>query len=212
MGFSSPISVVVYTRDLHPPNHCSFIDRGGPWPPHCVAGTWGAEFAPALPVIPDAHVVAKGQAPDRDAYSGFDGTGLADWLRQRQVRSCLVTGLATEYCVKATALDALQAGLDTWVVTDGIAPVERVPGDADRALLEMRQKGACLTDSGQARTILAHHHPRFAWLIVDVQNDFCPGGALPVALAPAIFAAHRALATMTRPVRWTQRLLGHEAR
>lgn len=178
----------VYSRDRHPADHCSFIDQGGPWPPHCVDGTKGFEFAAALAIVPGAHLVDKGTERDRDAYSAFDGTRLGDWLAQRGVQRVAVAGLATDYCVRATALDAVQQGLDTWLVLDAIAGVDAAPGDCDRAILEMREAGVELVDSGRLSTIF-HHHPRkSALLVVDVQNDFCAGGALAVPGAERIFA------------------------
>lgn len=113
---------VVYTRDWHPANHVSFaenpqfIDKS--WPAHCVAGTPGAEFHPDLLVRPDGIIVDKGTDPAVEAYSGFQGTGLAEKLRERQVDTVYITGLATDYCVKATALDALKAGFRAFVVVN----------------------------------------------------------------------------------------------
>ena len=102
---------VVATRDWHPPDHCSFAVRGGPWPAHCVAGTPGAELHPSVAGMRFDRVQDKGTDRDREAYSGFDGTDLADYLRGRGVERVLVTGVATDYCVRATALDADPGGL-----------------------------------------------------------------------------------------------------
>ena len=113
-------ATVVYTRDWHPPNHVSFaenpqfIDKS--WPAHCVAGTPGADFHPALLVRPDGIIVDKGTDPAVEAYSGFQGTGLAEKLRARQVDTVYITGLATDYCVKANVFDAPAAGFRTFVV------------------------------------------------------------------------------------------------
>lgn len=182
----APVACVVYTRDSHPVNHCSFQSQGGPWPAHCVVGTKGWEYPPGLTIVRDALHVNKAMEVDKDAYSAFEETGLANQLRSRHVRRCLVTGLATDYCVKATVLDALREGFDTWLVTDAVAAVNATPGDEERAILEMRSAGACLVDSGRLTTIIRHHPRVTALLVVDVQNDFCPGGALPVADAPRI--------------------------
>jgi nicotinamidase/pyrazinamidase len=132
---------VVYTRDWHPPGHVSFAPRG-PWPPHCVAGSPGAEVHPGPPPPLEAEVVSKATAPDAEAYSGFQGTGLAERLRARGVRRVLVGGLATDYCVRATVLDALRAGLAAVVLVDAVRAVDVRPGDGDRALAEMLRAGA----------------------------------------------------------------------
>ena len=136
------VPLVVASRDWHPLHHVSFIERGGPWPPHCVQGTEGAEFHPALDRKPISHVFSKGQDPDRDAYSAFDGTELAAWLRDHGVESLLVGGLATDYCVRASVLDALAAGFSVSVLEDGVGAVDVRPGDGARALEEMRAHGA----------------------------------------------------------------------
>lgn len=133
---------VVLSRDWHPADHCSFRDRGGPWPAHCVAGTAGAEFTPALRAPRDAIVVSKATRPDREAYSALDGTGLIAALQARQVTRLWICGLATDYCVRATTLDARRAGLDVVVVEDGVCAVEAAPGDGARALAEMQGAGA----------------------------------------------------------------------
>lgn len=149
---------IAFTRDHHPANHISFVSRGGPWPPHCVPGTPGFDFHPKVPVPAEAAHFFKGWDPDRDAYSGFEGTlvgpggeltglGLADWLRQNQVTTVYVAGLATDYCVRATVLDALAAGFSTFVVTDAVRGVNLSPGDSDRALADMAEKGARLVTS-----------------------------------------------------------------
>ncbi len=132
---------VVYTRDWHPPDHCSFAAQGGPWPPHCVAGSAGAGFHPRLRVADDAWVVSKATRTDRDAYSGFDGTGLAEELRRRDVRRVVVGGLATDYCVKSTSVDAVESGFETLLLEDAVRAVEVEPGDGERALGAMRDAG-----------------------------------------------------------------------
>ena len=114
---------VVATQDWHPANHRSFAAQGGPWPDHCVAGTPGAELHPALDRGPIDLYVKKATTPDREAYSGFDGTDLADQLRARGVRRVYVAGLALDYCVDATALDAQKAGFATYVIRDATRAV-----------------------------------------------------------------------------------------
>ena len=132
---------MVASRDWHPANHCSFQTRGGPWPVHCQAGTPGAEFHPALDQSPIQRVFSKGTDPDKEAYSAFDETGLDDWLREHRVRRLVVTGLTTNYCVRASVLDALHAGFEVTVLEDAIAAVDAQPGDGERALAEMREAG-----------------------------------------------------------------------
>ncbi len=132
--------LVVATRDLHPPGHASFRESGGPWPAHCVAGTPGAALHPAIDAIADL-VVSKGRDPGRDALSGFDGTDLAALLRSRGVERVVIGGLATDYCVRATALDALREGFRTEVAAAAARAVDVRPGDGDEALRQMRRAG-----------------------------------------------------------------------
>jgi nicotinamidase/pyrazinamidase len=136
--------LVVASRDWHPPNHCSFQAQGGSWPPHCIAGTPGAEFHRALDQGPIAEVFSKGSDPDKEAYSAFDGTRLAEWLRAHDVRRLIVAGLATDYCVRASVLEARREGFEVVVIEDAIGAVDVQPGDGERALAEMRQAGATL--------------------------------------------------------------------
>jgi nicotinamidase/pyrazinamidase len=139
---SAAVPLVVASRDWHPPNHCSFQAQGGPWPVHCVPGTRGAEFHPALDQTRIAAVFSTAMRPDLEAYSAFDDTGLADWLRARGVTRVFVGGLATDYCVRASVLDARREGFDVVVLEDAIGAVEVQPGDGERALGEMRKAGA----------------------------------------------------------------------
>jgi epoxyqueuosine reductase len=137
---------VVFTRDWHPPVTRHFAAHGGAWPPHCVQGSPGAAFHPDLEVGPDAIVVSKGMDPGTDAYSGFeatDATGrpLAEVLAARGVRRVFVAGLATDYCVRATALDARRLGFEVVLLADAVRAVDLVPGDGARALAEMRAAG-----------------------------------------------------------------------
>ena len=136
---------IFYSRDWHPANHISFKAQGGPWPRHCVAGTDGAAFAPTLRVPTTASIVSKATMAERDAYSAFQDTTLASQLRAAAVRRVFIGGLATDYCVKATVLDAKREGLDVKVLRDAIRAVEVQPGDGERALQEMQQSGAHLT-------------------------------------------------------------------
>ena len=133
---------IVATRDWHPPDHCSFQAQGGPWPPHCVQGTPGADFAPGLELPEDALIVSKATKPDQEAYSGFQGTDLDARLREMGVRRLFIGGLATDYCVKQTVLDALRLGYRVYLLTDAIRAVDVQPGDGDAAIDEMLRAGA----------------------------------------------------------------------
>ncbi len=138
---------VFLSRDWHPPDHCSFTDRGGPWPVHCVAGSPGAAFTTTLDIPAGACVVSKATEADREAYSALDGTGLMAQLQRRGIARLWVCGLATDYCVRATTLDARRAGLDVVVVQDGVCAVDANPGDGERALAAMAGAGASLVVS-----------------------------------------------------------------
>jgi nicotinamidase/pyrazinamidase len=134
--------LAVATKDWHPAHHCSFQAQRGPWPPHCVQGTPGAELHPALDASNIQVIITKGSRPERDAYSGFDGTDLARILRDRGVRRVVVCGLATDYCVSATARDALKEGFEVLVPEDAIRGVEVSPGDSQRAVETLKEAGA----------------------------------------------------------------------
>ena len=142
---------VVYTQDWHPPSTPHFAKDGGVWPVHCVAGTWGAEPHPDLVVV--GPVVRKGSNGE-DGYSGFTmrdpasgedrPTELEPMLRERGVTRVVVCGLATDYCVRGTVMDACRLGFVTTVLTEAIAAVELTPGDGAEALTEMAEAGARL--------------------------------------------------------------------
>jgi nicotinamidase/pyrazinamidase len=132
---------VVASRDWHPADHKSFAENGGPWPVHCVRGTTGAEFHSELDLPAGAVVVSKATAPERESYSAFDGTDLAETLRDRNVNRLLVGGLALDYCVKATAVDAVAAGFEVHLLRDATRAVDARPGDGRRALDELRRAG-----------------------------------------------------------------------
>ncbi len=133
---------VIATRDWHPPNHCSFREQGGPWPVHCVADTPGAAFADDLQLPEDAWIVSKATEAEREAYSGFQDTDLAERLKAAGVRRLFVGGLATDYCVRNTVKDALANGFTVFLLTDAIRAVNVNPGDGDRAIAEMTAAGA----------------------------------------------------------------------
>ena len=143
---------VFATRDWHPPDHCSFREHGGPWPPHCVAGTPGAEFAPGLELPPEAQIISKATRADEEAYSGFQGTNLAELLRQSGCKRVFVAGLATDYCVLATARDAVEAGFEVVIVEDAVRGVDVRSGDSERAIAEMKSRGARLAHSEHITT------------------------------------------------------------
>jgi NAD+ synthetase len=136
--------LVVATRDMHPPDHASFAEQGGPWPAHCVVGTAGAALHPSVASLPIQRVQDTGTDRDDEGYSAFAGTGLAGWLREQGVGRVEVAGIATDYCVRATALDALKDGFETTVLADAVAAVELEPGDGQRALAEVQAAGGRL--------------------------------------------------------------------
>jgi nicotinamidase/pyrazinamidase len=133
---------IVATRDWHPANHCSFVEQGGPWPPHCVAGSPGAAFHPQLVLPADAVVVSQATDPAHEAYSGFQGTDLGERLRAMGVTRLFIGGLATDYCVRETVLDARKEGFDVVLLEDAVRAVEVQRGDGARALEAMRAAGA----------------------------------------------------------------------
>jgi nicotinamidase/pyrazinamidase len=139
---------IVASRDWHPAGHVSFHERGGPWPAHCVQGSWGAELRSDLKLPKDFLLVSKGTLPDRDDYSDFEMTGLSDELRKSGIRRVWVGGLAQDVCVRATVLDALKEGFEVHLIKAATRPVNAVPGAGERALDEMRAAG-CLIEEGQ---------------------------------------------------------------
>lgn len=146
--------LVISTQDWHPADHISFKERGGPWPPHCVQGTEGVELHPALNRERINYYFRKASSPDKDAYSEFEGTDdrgrtLDEALSSHMIRRVYVAGLATDYCVKATVLDAVKHGYEVYVVTDGVRAVNVAPDDGEKALDEMTRAGAHLVTSDQ---------------------------------------------------------------
>ena len=147
-------ALVVYTQDWHPAHTPHFAQDGGIWPVHCVGDEWGSDFHPALEVMgPSIHKGSNGE----DGYSGFTmrdpvsgaemPTELDGLLRERAIERVVVCGLATDYCVKSTALDAVRLGYATTVLLDAIAAVDLAPGDGDRALVELRAAGVALENA-----------------------------------------------------------------
>ena len=141
---SGDYDLVVATRDWHPSDHGSFTEEGGTWPVHCVQDTPGAQLHPGLDAEAVDVVLDKGQDRGTDGYSGFDGTRLAELLRERGIDQVAVVGLATDYCVRHTALEALQEGFAVTVDTTAVCGVDVQPGDSDRALAEVRAAGAVM--------------------------------------------------------------------
>ncbi len=144
---ASALGMPVYaSRDWHPANSSHFAANGGRWPIHCVAGTEGARLHPELQLPPGALIVTKGSGTADEGYSAFEGniagrgSLLAD-LRARGIDEVVIGGLATDYCVKVSALDARRHGLRATVVADAIATLDATPGDGDRALEEMKAAG-----------------------------------------------------------------------
>ncbi len=140
---------VYKSRDWHPPTTKHFEKYGGTWPVHCVQNTKGAEFHPALRDDPRINVISKGLG-DTDCYSAFDETDLAEQLRKQGVKEVLVGGLATDYCVKSTVIDAIKNGFDVKALQDAMRGVELHPGDSDRAIQEMRAAGAQIVSTQSA--------------------------------------------------------------
>jgi nicotinamidase/pyrazinamidase len=130
------------TRDWHPPNHISFKAQGGPWPPHCIQDTEGAKFHPDLKLPRGTTIISKATDPRKEAYSGFDGTELANTLRKAGVTRVFVGGLATDYCVKNTVLDARELDFKAVLLLDAIRGINTEPDDVARAIAKMASRGA----------------------------------------------------------------------
>ena len=146
--------LVVSTQDWHPANHISFRERGGPWPPHCVQGTPGAELHPDLDRTRIGHYFFKASSTEHDAYSEFEGRddkrrSLDELLRSYGVTRLYVVGLATDYCVRATVLDGVRLGYQVFVCTDGVCAVNVDSQDGEKALREMQNAGVHLVTSSE---------------------------------------------------------------
>ena len=133
---------IIASRDWHPVNHCSFVDQGGDWPPHCVAGTTGAAFVEELLLPAAVPIISKAISPEKDSYSDFEDTDLDEQLRSLGVHRLFIGGIATDYCVLSTVLDGLQNGYSVFLLTDANRAVDVQPGDGDRAIEKMKRKGA----------------------------------------------------------------------
>lgn len=151
----SKFDLVVATQDWHPPNHESFASNNlvGLWPDHCIQDTWGAEFAANLDVSLVQQVFRKGTDVAVDSYSGFfdngkkKDTGMSFYLRSREVEKLYIVGLATDYCIKFTAMDAVNLGFDTTVIVDAVKAVNLHPGDQENAIETMRRAGIQIKQS-----------------------------------------------------------------
>ena len=136
-------SLPIYaSRDWHPPDHSSFRAQGGIWPPHCVAGSRGAEFSPKLSLPANAVIISKATNPNADAYSDFDEPDLEQHLHQNGISRLFIGGLATDYCVLYTVRDALSHGYEVNLLLDGIRAINLKPEDGQRAIEEMVSLGA----------------------------------------------------------------------
>jgi nicotinamidase/pyrazinamidase len=140
---------VLFTRDWHPKNHCSFKSQGGIWPPHAVRDTPGAQFPPSLHVPKSATIVSKATGRDAEAYSGFQGTDLGARLRSMGVKDLFIAGLATDYCVKNTVIDGIGEGFRVSLVTDCVKGVNLKRTDSATAFRKMIGRGARMTTSQQ---------------------------------------------------------------
>jgi nicotinamidase/pyrazinamidase len=138
---------VIASRDWHPQDHCSFQAKGGPWPPHCIADTPGAQLDPGLGLPADAKIVDKAQSAEQDPYSAFEGTELHSWLSEKGVQRLFIGGLATEYCVLNTANDALRHGYEVVLLEDTIRAIDPAAGKS--AIENLRSSGACISQSGE---------------------------------------------------------------
>ena len=145
--FSSKNLPVFATRDWHPENHVSFDVNGGRWPVHCVQWSKGAEFVEGLELPPDTFIINKGDRPELEAYSGFQGTVLNELLKERGVRRVFVCGVATEFCVKNTCLGALNLGYTVFLLRDGVKGLGEE--SEERAVEELLSSGAISVEASQ---------------------------------------------------------------
>ncbi len=145
--------VVVYTRDWHPEKHISFsatprfADKS--WPIHCIANSHGADFHPDLSFNLNAVIIDKGTEADTEAYSGFQGTNLAKNLHRYGINTLFITGLTTEYSIKATALDAVKEGFKVYLISDAVKGIDNPPGTVAGALAEMKQAGVIIINAAE---------------------------------------------------------------
>jgi nicotinamidase/pyrazinamidase len=135
---------VIASRDWHPPKHISFIAQGGRWPPHCVKDTEGAKFSPELKLPEGTPIISKATDSSKEAYSVFDETGLDKQLKDQGVKRVFLGGVATDYCVVNSVIDAKKLGFDVVVLVDATRGIEASPGDVEKAFETMKRKGALM--------------------------------------------------------------------
>jgi len=146
--FQSKGLPIYTTRDWHPEGHCSFKAQGGPWPVHCLAGTKGAQFHPDLHFPDSTVVVSTATEREKEAYSGFEGTDMHERLQAEGVRRLFIGGLATDYCVLNTVVDALTYGYEVFLLSDAVKAVNVNPEDGQKAIEEMTGRGAVSMELG----------------------------------------------------------------
>ncbi len=167
-AFKKAKAHIVATRDWHPPKHISFTAQGGPWPPHCVKETDGAKFSPDLKLPEGTAIVSKATDSGKEAYSVFDETGLGEQLKAQGVTRIFIGGVATDYCVLNSVLDARKMGFDVVVLVDATRGINVNPGDVTKAFETMARKGAAqvtLADFPEPEALSGVESP------VDVEAD-----------------------------------------
>lgn len=148
--------LLFFTRDWHPPDHCSFQSQGGPWPPHCVQNTPGADFSSGLKIPQSAVIISKGTQKDSEQYSTFHGYDAAghtqsSFMKKFGVGRIFIAGLATDYCVLNSVKDALAGGYEVYVLADAVRAVDVNPGDGQRAVEQMVRGGAKMVTTDRIR-------------------------------------------------------------
>jgi nicotinamidase/pyrazinamidase len=160
--FDAGKELVVFTRDWHPEGHSSFVTHGGTWPVHCVRGARGAEIDDRLEFPSTCLLVSKAILQEKEAYSAFDGTRLAEYLVDLGVDQVFVGGVATDYCVKSTVLGGVANGFEVFLLKDAIRGVDLKQGDSARAVEEMRKGGARLVTIDEVKVLLSDLRPEWS--------------------------------------------------
>jgi len=160
--FDAGKELVVFTRDWHPECHSSFVTHGGTWPVHCVRGARGAEIDDRLEFPSTCLLVSKAILQEKEAYSAFDGTRLAEYLVDLGVDQVFVGGVATDYCVKSTVLGGVANGFEVFLLKDAIRGVDLKQGDSARAVEEMRKGGARLVTIDEVKVLLSDLRPEWS--------------------------------------------------
>ncbi|CAG9001517.1 MAG: Nicotinamidase [Candidatus Celerinatantimonas neptuna] len=151
--FEQKQQCIIFSRDWHPQDHCSFNNQSGPWPVHCVQNTHGAALSNILNWPSQALLVSKANTSSEDAYSAFEKTALATRLKNMHIERLFICGLATDYCVLHTTLDAIKAGFDCYLLTDAIDAVNIQSDDGTKAIEKMNQAGATPITIGEIDTV-----------------------------------------------------------